>query len=237
MPRHFKQFRILIALALAFVLVASPDFAAAQFSRKFAYKVLGSSPTKKAVREAGELTRKELGELGERGMKEAIERTLKTRLDDLTEILGKRSINSPGVDGLFRDMKTGRLLAVESKATTRAESLGADLLGKTKYGQQISPQWVQRKFDVANIKASSIIADPKAKPQDRLMAHRLQTIVKDLDNAQFKNIDRTLVVTRLNGGKGVTEGLKKEVPHIIEVSGSGRVLCVTSVLAAASPKC
>lgn len=237
MPRHFKRFRILMALALAFVLVASPDFAAAQVSRKFAYKVLGSSPTKKAVREAGELTRKELGELGERGMKEAIERTLKTRLDDLTEILGKRSINTPGVDGLFRDMKTGRLLAVESKATTRAESLGADLLGKTKYGQQISPQWVQRKFDVANLKASSIIADPKAMPQDRLMAHRLQTIVKDLDNAQFKNIDRTLVVTRLNGGKGVTEGLKKEVPHIIEVSGSGRVLCVTSVLAATSPKC
>lgn len=141
-----------------------------------------------------------------------------------------------GIDHIYRRLRHQRFNFIESKSTSSTGRLSLSLLPQRSSGRQMSDGWIRANLDQLNRQADAILADPAATHAARLSAHRARQMIAEIKARRLSRFDRTLVITRLNGideallrnGDTITQGVLDEVPNVIELSRSGRVLRVHS---------
>lgn len=188
---------------------------------------------RRALNKADTTTRRAKGEFGE-----ANTRRLLGNLPDFE--LEARYIHGDvldkGIDHIYRRLKNQRFNVIESKTTTSTGRLSLSMLPQRNSGRQMSESWIRSSLDQLSRQADDILADPAATHAARLSAHRTRQMIAEIKARRLSRFDRTLVITRFNGideallrnGDTISQGLLDEVPNIIELSRSGRVLRVYS---------
>lgn len=180
--------------------------------------------------------------LGESGIDGAIRRALPHYADDLLEVNLKvihRSVNSQGIDSLYRFTKIARLNVVEAKGTHNSGKIYRGILHVNKGGVvQMEPVWIRRNLDKLAKQADEILADPASTARHRTIALNIRSAIATAKGRPSARLDKTLVITRvntvdpalLNPSRGifnsVHESLRAQFDYIIERDKNLRVLAV-----------
>ena len=92
---------------------------------------------------------------------------------------------------------------------------------------------MRKKLDEAHRAALKIADDSSPPAASWLSARRTLRMIDEVNSHQFRNVERTLVVTRINridpslpADSTISEGLLQHFTDVIEVSRSGRVIWV-----------
>jgi len=143
-----------------------------------------------------------------------------------------------GVDSLFRNVSRHRFNVVESKATSNKGVLYPGMLSESSVGQEMSDQWIKKSLRDLYERANNLVLDAGTSPERRRAANQLLRTIREIDDMRYKRVDKTLVVTRLQGvnrdvldpsrniARSVHENLLSKFDNVIEVDRNGRVLHV-----------
>lgn len=187
------------------------------------------------------LSNKAKGEIGEGNIKYGI-RQLANNADAFLELETRflhRSALSHGIDAIYFTAKRTRFHVVEAKATQDTGRISLSLLNQLNSGvRQMDDVWIRRNLDRLYQEATRIAGDQTATQAWQGSARRAVKAVEEMRKRQFRTVEKTMVVTRLQGVDpkhlnlsrnlydSVDQNVFSVVNHVVEVDRNGKVLAV-----------
>ncbi len=230
--------RRLIAVALLFVMVLTTVLPASAMP-----SAGDKGPLWRAVvryMPSSRLSRQAKGELGEINIDPAMNKLAKELGEQLEaeEWFVEKGTLEHGIDSLYRNVSRSRFNVVEAKSTRHKGVAYAGLLGESAAGEQMSNRWIKQSLRDLYDRADNLARDAGVSRERRAAAEGLTRTIREIEDLHYKKIDKTLVITRLDGcdpslldvRKGVFNSvhpnLLQKFDNVIETDRAGRVMHV-----------